>query len=63
MVPIPSCVDSEGNDTDRREKAPPLNDAIGIGGPRNGLACVHRTISEVSGLDIQFAAKVTWGRG
>ena len=60
MVPIPSCVDSEGNDTDPREKAP-LNDAIGIGGPKNGLACVHRTISEVSGLDIQFAAKVTWG--
>ncbi|MGN7862690.1 LCP family protein [Microbacterium sp. 22303] len=60
MVPIPSCVDSEGNDTSPREKAP-LNEAIGIGGPKNGLACVHRTISEVSGLDIQFAAKVTWG--
>ena len=60
MIPIPSCVDSDGNDTSPREKAP-LNDAIGIGGPKNGLACVVRAISEVSGLDIPFAAKVTWG--
>jgi len=60
MIPIPSCVDSDGNDTGDRAKEP-LNDAIGIGGPKNGLACVHRAISSISGLDIQFAAKVTWG--
>ena len=60
MVRIPSCVDSEGNATSAASKLP-LNDAMGIGGPKNGLACVHRTISELSGLDIQFAAKVTWG--
>lgn len=60
MVPIPSCVDSDGNDTSPAAKLP-LNEAFGIGGPKNGLACVARTISEISGLDIQFAAKITWG--
>ncbi|MFB7842579.1 LCP family protein [Microbacterium sp. NPDC056052] len=60
MIAIPSCTDSDGNASDERSKEA-LNMAIGIGGPKNGLACVARAISKVSGLDIQFAAKVTWG--
>ncbi|WP_295034158.1 LCP family protein [uncultured Microbacterium sp.] len=60
MVPIPSCVDSDGNDTSPASKQA-INTTLELGGPKNGLACVARTISKVSGLDIQFAAKITWG--
>ena len=60
MIAIPSCTDADGNDSEERPKEA-LNMAIGIGGPKNGLACVARAITKVSGLDIQFAAKVTWG--
>ena len=60
MITIPSCTDSDGNASEERSKEA-LNQAIGIGGQKNGLACVARTITKVSGLDIQFAARVTWG--
>jgi len=60
MIAIPSCTDPDGNASEERSKEA-LNMAIGIGGPKNGLACVARAITKVSGLDIQFAAKVTWG--
>jgi LCP family protein required for cell wall assembly len=60
MIAIPSCTDADGNASEERSKEA-LNMAIGIGGPKNGLACVARAITKVSGLDIQFAAKVTWG--
>jgi LCP family protein required for cell wall assembly len=60
MIPIPSCTDSDGNATAEMSKQP-LNVTLETGGPKNGLACVARTISKLSGLDIQFAAKVTWG--
>ncbi len=60
MIPIPSCTDSDGNPTSEMSKQP-LNVTLETGGPKNGLACVARTISKLSGLDIQFAAKVTWG--
>ncbi|GAA4481150.1 LCP family protein [Microbacterium panaciterrae] len=56
MVPIPSCTDAQGNPTSEMSKQP-INVTLETG----GLNCVARTIHEVSGLDIQFAAKVTWG--
>jgi len=56
MVPIPSCTDAQGNATSEMSKQP-INVTLETG----GLNCVARTISKVSGLDIQFAAKVTWG--
>ncbi|MDQ4215161.1 LCP family protein [Microbacterium sp. ASV81] len=56
MVPIPSCTDEHGNPTSAMTKQP-LNVTLDTG----GLNCVVRTVHEISGLDIQFAAKVTWG--
>jgi len=56
MVPIPSCTDAQGNATSEMSKQP-INVTLETG----GLNCVARTIHEVSGLDIQFAAKITWG--
>ncbi|MCR2783509.1 MULTISPECIES: LCP family protein [unclassified Microbacterium] len=59
MVPIPACTDPGGNETPAMRKQP-LNSAYSNGGEA-GLACVVSTISELSGQEIPFAAKITWG--
>lgn len=60
MLPIPECTDAEGNTTSAMRKAQ-LNTAYGHGGDGGGLNCVAKTISELTGEDIEFAAKVTFG--
>ncbi|MDR6866577.1 LCP family protein required for cell wall assembly [Microbacterium resistens] len=59
MLPIPECTDTNGNIASATSKSP-LNTAFEKGG-LNGLNCVVKTISQISGLEIPFAAKVTWG--
>ncbi|WP_254359390.1 LCP family glycopolymer transferase [Microbacterium hominis] len=56
MVPIPECTDEDGTTTEAITKAQ-INEAYGIG----GLACVTKTVSALSGQNIPFAAKITWG--
>lgn len=59
MVPIPSCELPDGSTSPAMNKQP-LNSAYTFGGEA-GLSCVVSTISELSGQEIPFAAKVTWG--
>ncbi|WJS90512.1 LCP family glycopolymer transferase [Microbacterium testaceum] len=56
MVPIPSCTDKDGNETSAMSKQQ-INSSFSYG----GLSCVVQTISELSGLEIPFAAKVSFG--
>lgn len=56
MVPIPSCVDADGNETWAQEKAM-LNSAFFVG----GLPCSVKTVENLTGLDIQYAASINWG--
>lgn len=56
MVPIPSCTDKDGNETSAMSKQQ-INNAFSYG----GLSCVVQTVSELSGLEIPFAAKVSFG--
>ena len=56
MIPIPSCEDADGNTYSAMSKQP-LNSSWGYG----ELNCVARTISELSGQNIDFAAAVTFG--
>ena len=56
MIPIPECTDDEGNVHSAMSKQP-LNVAYTDG----GLNCVVKTISELSGQEVQFAASVTFG--
>lgn len=56
MLPIPSCTREDGSTTSAMSKQP-INAAFSVG----GLACVVKTVSQLSGLNIPFAAKVTWG--
>lgn len=56
MVPIPSCTRENGSQTSAMSKAQ-INSAFMYG----GLACVVKTVSQLSGQDIPFAATITFG--
>jgi LCP family protein required for cell wall assembly len=56
MLGIPSCT-SESGSTSAAMSKQPLNDSYGYG----GLSCVAKTISQLTGENIDYAAKVTWG--
>lgn len=60
MLPIPECTDADGNTKSAMSKQP-LNVAYEHGGEGGGLNCVAQTISKLTGEDIEFAAKVTFG--
>ena len=60
MIPIPECTDINGNTTSAMSKQP-LNVAYEHGGEKGGLNCVAKTIGDLTGEDIEFAAKVTFG--
>jgi len=56
MVPIPSCTAEDGTESSAMSKQM-LNSAYTYG----ELNCVVKTVAQLTGLDIQYAAKVTWG--
>ncbi|MEV7618822.1 LCP family protein [Microbacterium sp. NPDC089321] len=60
MLPIPECTDIDGK-TNGALRKQPLNVAYEHGGEKGGLNCVAKTISQLTGEDIEFAAKVTFG--
>lgn len=55
IVPIPSCTRADGSRTGSGTE--PINAAYTYG----GLSCVVKTVSQLSGLNIHFAAMVTFG--
>jgi LCP family protein required for cell wall assembly len=57
MIPIPECTDPETGRTTSAMTKQPLNSTFSYG----GLSCAVKTISELSGQAIPFAASVTWG--
>jgi LCP family protein required for cell wall assembly len=56
MVPIPECEDAEGDVHSAMSKQQ-INTAYTDG----GLNCVAKTVSDLTGQEIQFAASVTFG--
>lgn len=56
MIPIPSCTREDGSTTSAMSKQQ-INSAFSYG----GLSCVVKTVSELSGQNIPFAAKVSFG--
>lgn len=56
MIPIPECTGEDGSVSSGSSKQQ-INEAWGNG----GLSCVTKTISELSGQNIPFAAKVSFG--
>ena len=60
MIPIPECEGADGNTRSAMSKQA-LNVAYEHGGEKGGLNCVAKTITALTGEDIEFAAKVTFG--
>jgi LCP family protein required for cell wall assembly len=56
VVPIPACDAEDGSGTNSAMSAQPINVALSDG----GLACVAKTVTELTGLDIQFAGLITF---
>ncbi|GLK24445.1 transcriptional regulator [Microbacterium thalassium] len=56
MAPMPSCTDEDGQVSSAQTKVQ-INAAWGYG----GLSCVVKTVSQLSGMNIPFAAKVSFG--
>lgn len=56
MIPIPECTREDGSVSSAMSKQQ-INTAWSYG----GLSCVTKTISELSGMNIPFAAKVSFG--
>ncbi|WP_109209145.1 MULTISPECIES: LCP family protein [Microbacterium] len=55
-IPIPACTREDGSMTSPVSKES-INAAYSLG----GLPCIVSAVSELSGLNIQYAAKITWG--
>lgn len=56
IVPIPECKREDGSGTNPAMSAASINRALGHG----GLSCVARTVTELTGLKIQFAGLITF---
>ncbi|MBN9193730.1 LCP family protein [Microbacterium sp.] len=56
IIPTPECTKANGS-VASATSASMLNATYSYG----GLSCVVKTVSELTGLNIPFAAKVTWG--
>lgn len=56
VIPTPSCRRPDGS-TAPATAASMLNATYGYG----GLSCVVKTVSQLTGLTIPYAAKITWG--
>jgi len=56
ILPLRSCTRENGSSSSAMSKQP-LNDSYSYG----GLSCVAKTISALTGENIDYAAKITWG--
>ncbi|WP_136056214.1 LCP family protein [Microbacterium sp. K24] len=56
MIPIPECTDEDGNVHSGMSKQP-----LNVAYTDAGLNCVAKTIGQLTGQEIQFAASVTFG--
>ncbi|MFT4210889.1 MAG: LCP family protein [Microbacterium sp.] len=56
MIAIPSCTSESGSTSSAMSKQM-LNTAYSYG----GLSCVAKTVSQLTGENIDYAAKLTWG--
>lgn len=57
IVPIPACPREDGSGDYSAMAGQPLNATMTYG----GMPCTWLTIQELTGIPIQFAAKITWG--
>jgi LCP family protein required for cell wall assembly len=56
VIPFPACTNPQTGETFPESEGQPINEALG----RGGLQCAVRAVSDVTGLEIQFAGLVTF---
>jgi len=59
MLPVPACTDDAGETVPGSSKAM-LNTVLSRGGDQYGLACVASTISQLTGLQIDYAGSIAF---
>jgi len=59
MLPVPACTNDAGETVPASSKAM-LNTVLSRGGEQYGLACVASTISQLTGLQIDYAGSITF---
>jgi LCP family protein required for cell wall assembly len=59
IVPRPACEGDDG-ETEPAVQAAMLNDALMTGGTAHGLQCVASTVAQLTGVQIDYAAMVTF---
>ncbi|RWZ68129.1 LytR family transcriptional regulator [Labedella populi] len=60
VIPVPSCPDPDTGEVHAEEYAAMINTAFAKGGEKGGLGCVAATVTELTGLDIDYAAQFTF---
>lgn len=60
MVPIPSCTDPDTGESSYPQSKAMFNTALGEGGPKGGVACVAKTVENLTGLSIPYAGLITF---
>jgi len=59
VVPVPACEADDGS-THPAESAVMLNEALGYGGVNHGLQCVATAVAQLTGVQIDYAAMLTF---
>ena len=59
MLKVPECTRDDGSTASPMSKAS-LNSVFDHAGPESGVSCVAKTITDLSGLPIDFAAKISF---
>ncbi|BDZ47959.1 hypothetical protein GCM10025867_02000 [Frondihabitans sucicola] len=59
VIPIPDCPNDQGGLTPGSQAAM-INTAISRGGEKRGISCAAATVSKLTGLQIDYAAKITF---
>ena len=60
MVPIPSCTDPDTGAVTPAQSKAMFNTALAQGGPNGGVACVVRTVENLTGMTIPYAGLITF---
>lgn len=60
MVPIPACTNPDTGQSSYAQSKAMFNTALGEGGPNGGVACVVKTVENLTGLSIPNAGLITF---
>lgn len=60
MVPIPACTNPDTGQSSYAQSKAMFNTALGEGGPNGGVACVVKTVENLTGLSIPYAGLITF---